>query len=100
VLLVPYTRSAVLVFVGQSEAQYRISREVLCRWVRGEQDERSRVKNMAREERMYVGERICTVHILDSGVGRAVFVALAPCGRKFRRRLWKKFPRRSCEYES
>jgi hypothetical protein len=45
----------VLVFVGQSETQYRISRHVLCRWVRGEQDDRSRVKNMGRGDRMYVG---------------------------------------------
>jgi hypothetical protein len=39
------------------------------------------------------------LEILESIVGRAGFVALAPCGRKFPRRLWKKFPRRSCEDE-
>ena len=42
------TGGAVLVFMGQSEAQHRILREVVCRWVRGEQEQRSRVKHMDR----------------------------------------------------
>jgi hypothetical protein len=39
------------------------------------------------------------VEILESGVERAGVVTFAPCERKFPRKLWKKFLRRSCEDE-
>jgi len=50
--------------------------EVLCWWVRGEQEKKSRIKNMVRGDRMYVGE--WTSHRVhrgecrrESGVSRA-----------------------------
>jgi hypothetical protein len=80
------TGGAVLVFMGQSETQHRIFREVLCRWV-SEQEQRSRVKHMDRRERMYVGERTLQcgyptrveehVHEKKDGVHKLACVALA-----------------------
>ena len=59
------TGGAVLVFMGQSEAQHRILREVLCRWVRGEQEQRSRVKHMTGESGCTWASELCSVDILQ-----------------------------------